>query len=69
MTQSKKQISYRKALSDLEKILAELQGEEVDVDRLSEKLKKAYQLIEVCRQHISSAETEIKKINKQFSEK
>ncbi len=69
MVQSKKEISYEKALAELEKILEELQNETVDIDRLSERLRKAYGLIEICRRKIDAAETEIQKINKQFSQK
>jgi len=65
MTQSKS-LSYQKALTELEKTLEELQGEKIDVDHLSEKLKQAYKLIQICRKKIQSAEMEIKKINKEF---
>jgi exodeoxyribonuclease VII small subunit len=64
MAQNKKDVSYQQALLKIEKIIKELQGETVDVDQLSVKLKEAYNLIEVCRAKIKSAETEIKKINK-----
>ncbi len=69
MAQKKKNIAYQKALEELEKILNELQTETVDIDQLSKKLNKAYELIEICRSKISSAEAEVKKINEQFSQK
>lgn len=65
MTQSKP-LSYQKALAELEKTLEELQGGKIDIDHLSEKLKQAYNLIQICRKKIQSAEMEIKKINKEF---
>lgn len=69
MAEKKKEISYQEALKELEAILEDLQEETVDVDHLSEKLKRAYELIAVCRTKINSAETEVKKINQKFSEK
>ena len=65
MAQNKK-ISYRDAIKDLEKILSEMGSDKVDIDCLSEKMKRAYELIEICRSRIKSTETEIKKINQQF---
>lgn len=69
MTEKNKEISYQEALKELEAILEDLQEETVDVDHLSEKLKRAYELIAVCRAKIKSAETEVKKINQKFSQK
>ncbi len=60
------EVSYQAALKELEKILLELNSENVDIDRLAERLKRAYILIDVCRSRIKSAEIEIEKINQKF---
>jgi len=69
MVQNKKTISYQRALEELDEILKSLQDETVDIDHLSEKLKRAYELIEICRSKIKSAELEVQKINQKFSQK
>jgi exodeoxyribonuclease VII small subunit len=68
MAQSLK-ISYQKSLAELERIIEELQDEKISIDDLPIKLKRAYELIELCQKKIILAETEIKKINDHFSGK
>jgi exodeoxyribonuclease VII small subunit len=64
-----KQISYSRALNELEKIIAEIESEETDLDVLSEKVKRAASLIKVCRQKLRSAEEEVKKALSEIEEK
>ncbi len=56
-----KQITYSRALSELEKIIGEIESEETDLDVLSEKVKRAAQLIRFCRGRLRSTEEEVKK--------
>ncbi len=56
-----KQISYSRALSELEKIVGEIESEETDLDVLSEKVKRATHLIKFCRSRLRSTEEEVKK--------
>ncbi|MDA8432338.1 MAG: exodeoxyribonuclease VII small subunit [Nitrospiraceae bacterium] len=64
-----KQISYSRALSELEKIIAEIESEETDLDVLSEKVKRAASLIKLCRAKLRSAEEEVKKALSEIEEK
>ncbi len=64
-----KQISYSRALSELEKIIAEIESEETDLDVLSEKVKRAAALIKLCRAKLRSAEEEVKKALSEIEEK
>jgi exodeoxyribonuclease VII small subunit len=64
-----KQISYSRALNELEKIIAEIESEETDLDVLSEKVKKAASLIKLCRQKLRSTEEEVKKALSEIEEK
>ena len=64
-----KQISYSRALSELEKIIAEIESEETDLDVLSEKVKRAASLIKLCRARLRSAEEEVKKALSEIEEK
>ena len=64
-----KQISYSRALSELEKIIAEIESEETDLDVLSEKVKRAASLIKLCRARLRSTEEEVKKALSEIEEK
>ncbi|HEX5759668.1 MAG TPA: exodeoxyribonuclease VII small subunit [Thermoanaerobaculia bacterium] len=54
--------SFREAIDELERILGRIEGEEVDVDRLAEELRRAAELLEVCRAKIRRAEVEVTQI-------
>ncbi|NCY15904.1 MAG: exodeoxyribonuclease VII small subunit [Actinobacteria bacterium] len=55
-------IGYAEAVAELEEILDELESEEVDVDRLAAQVKRAADLIELCRGRLGEARTEITRI-------
>jgi exodeoxyribonuclease VII small subunit len=54
--------SFREAMEELEGILERIEGEEVDIDRLAEELRRAAQLLDVCRGKIRKAEVEVTQI-------
>jgi exodeoxyribonuclease VII small subunit len=62
-------IGYAEALTRLEDILESLQEEKVDIDQLSENLKEAYKLVDLCRQKIQKVEMEVQRIDQQFEKK
>jgi len=62
----KKEIKYAKAIEELNKILDDLQSERIDVDEVAVKVKKAMELIRICKDKISSTELEVKKVIKEF---
>lgn len=53
---------YADALSELDGILRELEGSDVDVDRLAERVGRASELITMCRDKISTAELQIRQV-------
>jgi exodeoxyribonuclease VII small subunit len=63
-----KQISYSRALSELEKIIGEIESEETDLDVLSEKVRRAAHLIKFCRSRLRSTEEEVKKALSEIEE-
>ena len=63
-----KQISYSRALNELEKIVSEIESEETDLDVLSEKVKWAAYLIKFCRTRLRSTEEEVKKALSEIGE-
>jgi len=65
---SKKVIGYSEAVSELSTILDGLESERIDVDEVSLKVKRAIELISLCREKITKTEFEVKKIVKEFEE-
>ncbi len=55
-------ISYSEAVAELDAILAEIEGEDVDVDRLAVRVTRAADLIKVCRQRIHDTQMEVEEI-------
>lgn len=53
---------YAQALSELDTILRELEGSDVDVDQLAERVARAAELIAVCRDRISTARLKIDEV-------
>jgi exodeoxyribonuclease VII small subunit len=57
-----KKITYTQAYAELEKIVGEMEGGEIGVDELAEKVKRAAYLINICKQKLSSTEEDVQKI-------
>jgi len=53
---------YEEAVSELEEILAELSDDDIDVDHLAERVKRATELVKICRDRIAAARLEVKDI-------
>lgn len=53
---------FAESLRELEQILAGIEGEEVDLDRLSSELERAAALLELCRGKLRKAELEVTEI-------
>jgi len=54
--------TYADALTELRAILDELEHEDIDVDRLAERVARAAALVETCRARIASAQVEVSRI-------
>jgi exodeoxyribonuclease VII small subunit len=61
MAGKEKEPKYGEAVQELERIISEIEGESVDVDALTEKVKRATFLIGLCKEKLSSTEVEVKK--------
>ena len=57
-----KKISYTEAISELESIVTEIEQGEITVDTLSEKVKRASELIKICKDKLTSTEEDVNKI-------
>ncbi|MBT8234407.1 MAG: exodeoxyribonuclease VII small subunit [Bacteroidia bacterium] len=62
-----KKTSFDKANEELQNILHELQNEETSIDKLSTKLKRAKELVSICREKLQNIEVEIDNINDENS--
>lgn len=63
---TKKPQKYSEAMEELKEILEGLESEQIDVDELSVKVKRAMELIKLCRQKIEDTEMQVKEIVKDF---
>jgi exodeoxyribonuclease VII small subunit len=59
MAKKDEEIGYADALAELERILAELERADVDVDVLATRVQRASELIKLCRDRIGNARTRI----------
>ncbi|CUS96657.1 MULTISPECIES: exodeoxyribonuclease VII small subunit [Candidatus Kryptoniota] len=50
---------YRDALRELEQIISSLENEEVDVDELAEKVKRARELIDFLKSKLKKVQDEV----------
>jgi exodeoxyribonuclease VII small subunit len=53
---------YAEAMTELEEILEELEGDQLDVDVLAERVRRASELIKSCRTRIARAQADVDKI-------
>lgn len=56
------QPGYAQALDELDRILHELEGTDVDVDRLADRVARATELIALCRDRIGAARLRIDEV-------
>jgi exodeoxyribonuclease VII small subunit len=62
-------LTYQKAFEELQQITTDIESEEVSVDDLAVKVKRAAQLLELCNAKLKSTEEEVNKIIERISSK
>lgn len=55
-------LSYTQAVAELEAIVKDIENEDVEVDHLLEKVKRAAVLIKYCKDKLRDTEGEVKKV-------
>ena len=60
-----KKETYLQAMERLEKIVRQLDNNELDIDVLSEKIKEANEIIAFCTQKLTKADQEVEKLLKE----
>lgn len=58
--------TYTEAFNELQEIVTEIEKGEISVDELSEKVKRASLLINICKTKLSSTEEDVNKILKEI---
>ncbi len=55
-------VGYGEAMTELETILDELESDQLDVDVLAERVRRASELLTLCRDRISRAQSDVDQI-------
>jgi exodeoxyribonuclease VII small subunit len=61
-------LTYQQAIEELEQIVNEIENEEIPVDELSEKVKRASKLIRLCKAKLTKTEEEVAKVLEEIKE-
>ena len=61
-------ISYKDAIEEIESILQQVESGELDVDQLTDKVKRVSALLEICNKKLKTTEQEVEKIIKEMKE-
>lgn len=59
---AEKDFSYTEAMTEIERIMTNLRGENVDVDTLTAEVKRASELIAKCKSKLHATEEEVKRL-------
>jgi len=55
-------MKYEKAVCELEEIVDKMERDELDIDQLSDQLKRAKVLVKLCKNKLTKTDEEIKKL-------
>lgn len=64
----KAKINYTEAFEELQQIVTEIEEGEISVDELSEKVKRAAELIKICKTKLSTTEEDVSQILKELDQ-
>jgi exodeoxyribonuclease VII small subunit len=59
---TEKKFSYKAAMAEVEQILASLEKNTLEVDELTEKVKRATELLQACKQKLFDTDAEIQAV-------
>jgi exodeoxyribonuclease VII small subunit len=55
-------LSYEKAMEELQEIISDLQAETVSIDQLSDRVKRAAELIDFCKNKLRTTEEDVNRL-------
>lgn len=56
-------ITYEDSLKELENLIEQLENQEISIDQLPDKVRRAYQLLELCQRKLKLTEEELQQLN------
>ena len=56
------EMKYEAAIAELQSIVRKMENDELDIDQMAEQLKRAQELIKLCKDKLTKTDEEIKKI-------
>ncbi len=65
---TKKKIGYVEAITEIEDILSKIEDNELDVDELSDKVKRVSTLLKLCKDKLHKTESEVENILKEIED-
>lgn len=65
----KKNISYTEAITEIEDIISKIEQDELDVDQLTERVKRVACLLKICKSKLHETEEEVENILKDMDDK
>jgi len=57
-----KDLSYNTAIAEIQQILAEIENNKVDIDTLGAKIKRAAELITLCKDRLTTINADVEKL-------
>ena len=61
-----KEPNYAEAFDELQQIVSAIEGGDISVDELSEKVKRAAHLIRICKKKLTTTEEDVSRILKEL---
>ena len=61
-------ITYKDAIEEIESILQQVESGELDVDQLTDKVKRVSALLGICNKKLKTTEQEVEKIIREMQE-
>ena len=58
----KEETKYEEAMAELQDIVRKMENDELDIDQMTAQLKRAQELIKLCKDKLTKTDEEIKKI-------
>ena len=55
-------MKYEEAMRQLQEIVRKMENDELDIDQMSDQLKKAQELIKICRDKLTKTDEEIQNL-------
>ena len=63
----KQELTYASAIAEIEEIMAQIESNELDIDKLTESVKRVTALIKFCKTKLYETEEEVNRVIKEIS--